>query len=168
MRQPAPTARRRAAEWGFHLATGYAVWIALTQRLAPSEVVVGAPVAILAAVASHLVWSQNGATFAGTGRLLLTGWQVVPYAVTGTLEILGVLARKLAGRPAPSLLCSARFDVGGAGPRAQARRALAIAYTSMTPNFIVLGVDREHGLLWYHQLERSDVPDMTRKLGARP
>ncbi|GEJ55399.1 hypothetical protein [Anaeromyxobacter diazotrophicus] len=168
MPEPAPTVRRRAVEWALHLAGAYAAWLAFTQRLAPSELAVGAGAALLAAVASRLVWSRNGATFAGAGRWLLAGWQVAPYAFTGTVEILRVLARQLGGRPAPSLLLAVRFDAGGPGPREQARRALAVAYTTMTPNFIVLGVDAERGLLWFHQLERSEVPDMTRRLGARP
>jgi hypothetical protein len=168
MPEAATHPHRRAAEWSLHVAVAYAVWLALTQRGAPSELGVGAAVAALAALASHVVWSRNGATFWGAGRLLAAGWQVAWYAVTGTFEILGVLFRQLAGRRAPSLLLSVRFDAGGGDAPARARRALAVAYTSMTPNFIVLGVDRERGLLWYHQLERSDVPDMTRKLGARP
>ncbi len=168
MSDPAPNARRRAAEWGVHVAVAYAAWLAFTQRLAASELGVGALVAVLAAVASYLVWSRNGATFWGAGKFLLTGWQVARYAVTGTFEILGVLVRRLAGRRAPSLLLSVRFEPGGRDALAQTRRALAVAYTTMTPNFIVLGVDRQRGLLWYHQVKRSDIPAMTRRMGARP
>lgn len=168
MPETAPNAPRRAAEWGVHVAVGCLAWLALTQRWAGTELGVGAAVAVLAAVASHVVWSRNGATFWGAGALLLPGWQVARYAVTGTVEILGVLIRRLGGRRAASLLLSVRFDAGGDDALAQTRRALAVAYTSMTPNFIVLGIDRKRGLLWYHQVKRGEIPDMTRRLGARP
>lgn len=48
------------------------------------------------------------------------------------------------------------------------RRALAIGYSTMTPNMIVIGIDHERGRMLYHQLERSPIAEMTRKLGARP
>ncbi len=160
--------RRRAAEWAVHIAVAFAAWLAFTQRWAPSELGVGAAVSVVAAAASDVVWSRNGASFRGAGRLLLSGWQVALYAVTGTFEVLKVLFRQLAGHPAPSLRLSVRFELGGTGALAQARQALAIAYTSMTPNFIVLGFDRERGLLWYHQLKRSEIPAMTRRMGAQP
>lgn len=168
MPEPRPHVRRPAAEWIAHLAVAYAAWLAFTQRGAPTELAAGAAVAVLAAVASQVVWSRNGATFWGAERLLLAGWQVAWYAVTGTSEILGVLFRQLAGRRAPSLLLAVRFDAQGGEAHAQARRALAVAYTSMTPNFIVLGVDRRRGLLWYHQVKRGEIPAMTRLMGARP
>ncbi len=161
-------ALRSAAEWGVHGAVAYCAWITLTQRAVASELLVGAVVAVLAAVASHVVWSRNGATFWGAGRIVLSGWQVIRYAATGTFEILGVLFRHLAGRRAPSLLLSVRFEPGGPDALAQARRALAVAYTSMTPNFIVLGLDRQRHLLWYHQVKRGEIPEMTRRMGARP
>jgi uncharacterized protein YbjT (DUF2867 family) len=49
-----------------------------------------------------------------------------------------------------------------------ALRALAIAYTTSTPNFIVIGIDRKRGQLVYHQIKKSPVLPVTVKLGARP
>jgi hypothetical protein len=79
-----------------------------------------------------------------------------------------VLARQILLRdPAPSLFYSVPFDAGGDDDESSFRRALAIAWTTATPNFVVVGIDRERGLLVYHQIRRSDVPEMTKRLGVR-
>jgi multisubunit Na+/H+ antiporter MnhE subunit len=158
---------RIAAEWTVHATLALAAWFAFTQRLSKGELLAGLVAAALAGTASRLVWAHNTATFAGAGRALLQAWRLPWYALVGTGEVLGVLLRHLTGRPAPSLLLSVPFDAGGGDARSQARRALAVTYTTITPNFIVLGIDRERGLLWYHQLRRGPVPRMTRALGAR-
>jgi hypothetical protein len=80
-----------------------------------------------------------------------------------------VLARQIfLGKPADSLFHSVRFEVGGDDDESAFRRALAIAYTTATPNFVIVDIDRERGLLVYHQIKQSRIPEMTRQLGARP
>jgi hypothetical protein len=158
---------RRAAEWLGHAALAFVGWLAFTQRLTSTELAAGALAACVAGTASLIVWSHNLATFRGEARALAQVWRLPKYALTGTWEILSVLAAHLAGRRAPSLLGCVRYEDRGDDPRSRARRALAVAYTTITPNFLVLGVDLERGLLWYHQLRRSPVPRMTVNLGAR-
>ena len=48
------------------------------------------------------------------------------------------------------------------GPNA--KRALAIAYTTSTPNFIVLGIDHQRGTLVFHQIEREPILTMLKRL----
>jgi hypothetical protein len=60
------------------------------------------------------------------------------------------------------------FEAGGDDEASAFRRALAIAWTTATPNFVIVGVDRRRGLLVYHQVRKSGIPEMTKKLGARP
>lgn len=158
---------RSPAEWLVHAALAFAAWVAFTERVTATELAAGVVAASIAGTASLLVWANNGATFRGAWGSVAQAWRLPKYALTGTWEVLGVLARHLAGHPAPSLLLSARLDVGD-DPRSRARQALAVAYTTVTPNFIVLGIDHERGLLWYHQIRRSEVPRMTVNLGVRP
>lgn len=102
-------------------------------------------------------------------RDLIQAWRLPWYAVSGTVEVLQGLARRLAGaRRAPSFLAAVRFDVGGADPAEAGRRALVVTYTTATPNFIVLGPIPEQHLLLYHQIIPGDVRKMTANLGARP
>jgi hypothetical protein len=96
-------------------------------------------------------------------------WRLPIYAVTGTAEIFAVLFRQLFGRkPAESLVLAVPFDAGGDDDESAARRALAVVYTTSTPNFIVIGVDRKRGHLVYHQIKRSPILQITKDLGARP
>ena len=76
---------------------------------------------------------------------------------------------KLFGRkPADSLLLAVPYEALGDDPGDAAKRALAIAYTTSTPNFIVLGIDKERGTLVFHQIERGPVLEVLKRLGARP
>jgi hypothetical protein len=38
----------------------------------------------------------------------------------------------------------------------------------MAPNFIIIGIDAAQSRMIFHQLERSEVPRMTKELGAQP
>jgi multisubunit Na+/H+ antiporter MnhE subunit len=96
-------------------------------------------------------------------------WRLPKYVVVGTWEIVAVLARQLFLRkPAESLFYSVPFDTGGDDDEASFRRALSIAYTTATPNFVVIGIDRDHRRLVYHQIQLSEIPEMTKRLGAKP
>ena len=59
------------------------------------------------------------------------------------------------------------FDPGGSDPESAARRALAIAYTTIPPNFVVLGIDLDKRVMLVHQVSESETPTMTRNLGAK-
>jgi multisubunit Na+/H+ antiporter MnhE subunit len=141
------------------------LWLALVGTISAHEVLVGLAVAVLAAIGSTLAWPRR--PLAADARALAQLWRFPKVAAVGTWEILAVLAgHLLRGRPAESLLLSVPFDVAE-DERGETRAALAVAYTSATPNFVVLGVDRERKLLVYHQVRRSPVPEMTRRLGAK-
>jgi multisubunit Na+/H+ antiporter MnhE subunit len=145
-----------------------AAWFVLTGSLSLHELGVGAVAVALALLAGAQVREEWVASLGGQGRLVAQAWRLPRYAVTGTWEILVVLARQLAGRGrADSLLLAVPFDRGEGGPRDRGRAALAVAYTSITPNFVVLGIDWHRGLLVYHQVRRGAVPELTRRLGAR-
>jgi multisubunit Na+/H+ antiporter MnhE subunit len=159
---------RAAGEWVGQSLVAMGAWMVFTARPSATELAAGAVASAVAGAVSRLVWAHNGAMLTGAGRSLLQAWRLPAAALTGTWEILSVLVRHLAGAPAPSLLLSVPFDVGDDGPRAEARRALAVTYTTITPNFIVLGIDRRRGLLWYHQIRRGPVLRLTVELGARP
>ena len=88
--------------------------------------------------------------------------------IQGTYEILWVSVRDLlGGRKAVSAFRIVGFEAGQLyDVHDTARRVLAVAYTTMAPNFIVLGVNTNKNNLVFHQIERSGVPQMTKNLGA--
>lgn len=144
------------------------LWIVLVEKFSAAELTTGAVCTLLAALASELAWGEHLTAFSGNPRLLLQAWRLPKLFVSGTWEILVVLARHLFTRhKAQSILRMVRFDAGQADdPEAAARRALAVAYTTMTPNFVIIGIDREGHSMLYHQIAASPVPVMTQKLGA--
>jgi multisubunit Na+/H+ antiporter MnhE subunit len=155
----------RAPAFAGQVALFLALWLALVGAVSAHEALVGLAVAVVAAVGSTIAWPRR--PVAADARSIAQLWRFPKVAAVGTWEILAVLARQLVRRiPAESLLLTVPFD-GGEGDRGETRAALAVAYTSATPNFVVLGIDRERKLLVYHQVRRSPVPEMTRRLGAK-
>jgi hypothetical protein len=96
-------------------------------------------------------------------------WRLPKYMITGSWEIFEVLFRQLfGGRPADSLMLAVPYEAIGDDDASAARRALAVAYTTSTPNFVVVGIDRKRAHLVFHQIKRSPVLQVTKNLGARP
>jgi multisubunit Na+/H+ antiporter MnhE subunit len=151
-------------------AVWFGAWLLLVEKLDPAELVVGAICATIAAVASELAWGTHLNRFSGNVRALLQAWHLPWLMLSGTWEIFKVLFRHLFTRhKADSLMLAVDFDAGAPDDANDAmRRALAVGYTTMTPNFVVIGIDQAKGRMLYHQLARSEVPKMARNLGARP
>lgn len=96
-------------------------------------------------------------------------WRIPWDIFTGTCEIVAMLVTDLfTGRRTGSFYRVCEFENMKANPRLAARRVLAIFYTTMSPDIVVIGIDRRQGRMLFHQLERSRVPKMTEALGAKP
>jgi multisubunit Na+/H+ antiporter MnhE subunit len=155
--------------WAVSFALSLGAWTLFAGKIGWNELVAGGIASAIAATAARIVWAQHIAGFRGHLAWLLAMWRLPVYAVTGTWEIFAVLFLQLFGRkPAESLILAVPFDKGGDDDESAARRALAIAYTTSTPNFIVIGVDGKRGQLVYHQIKRSPILRITKDLGARP
>jgi hypothetical protein len=84
-------------------------------------------------------------------------------------EIIVILLKDLLGiRRAGSFYRVCGFKTSKSDPQLVARRILATFYTTMAPNFIVIGIDFRQSRMLFHQLERSSVSQMTKALGAQP
>lgn len=141
-------------------------WIASVASLKLHEILVGILATLLSTVLSTFILRTLAISFRPSLRDLVQVWRLAWYALSGTAEITLVLLRDLAGRRAPSLFRSAPYFAVGSNGRDTARRVLAIAYTTVAPNFVVVGIDCSRRQLLFHQVEPSKVPRMTQKLGA--
>jgi len=160
---------RRVLAWFLLWSLSFALMMLYAGKIAPDEALFAAIGSTISASASKIVLQNRLAPLRGEWRCVAQIWRLPRYIVTGTWEVLAVLARQVFLRkPAPSLRYGVRFDTGGDDDESAFRRALAIAYTTATPNFVILGVDRERGLLVYHQIEKGPIPEMTVRLGAKP
>ena len=147
----------------------FVTWFLLVGRLGTDEAWAAIPGSLLAALATWVVLEQHVVGFSDRAGHLLEAWRLPGYMITGSVEIFRVLLRQLFGRkPADSLLLAVPYEALGDDPGDAAKRALAIAYTTSTPNFIVLGIDKEGGTLVFHQIERGPVLEVLKRLGARP
>jgi multisubunit Na+/H+ antiporter MnhE subunit len=155
--------------WLFLWALSFALMLLYVGKIAPDELLFAAFGSAVSATASKIVLENHIAPLRAQWRAVAQIWRVPKYVVSGTWEILAVLARQIFLRkPAESLFYAVPFDAGGDDDESAFRRALAIAYTTATPNFVIIGIDRERGLLVYHQIQLSAIPEMTKRLGARP
>lgn len=143
------------------------LWILLTGNTRPHELIVGEVVLFLSGGFLYLVVSKGHLVLDLRWTDLATGWRIPWYIVSGVYEIIVVLAKDICrAQPAGSFYRFSGFTTSKSDPRLIARRVLATAYTTTAPNFIIIGIDYRQSRMLFHQLERSSVPKMTRKLGA--
>ena len=155
--------------WLLLWATSFVLMLLYVGKVATDELIVAALGSLVTATASRIVLATHVAPLAAQWRAVAQIWRLPKYIVTGTWEVLAVLARQIfLGKPAESLFHAVPFDVGADDDQSAMRRALAVGYTTATPNFVIVGIDREKGLLVYHQIRHSPIPEMTKRLGARP
>jgi len=148
----------------------YALYLGFTDNTGFRELITGACVATVATVATLVLASAGRVHFRFRMRDVFQAWHIPWYVILGTVEVLHGLGKQVfRRRGAPSLIAAVPFDPGKHNsPTDAARRALAITFTTETPNSIVLGIVEEQKLLIYHQITPGKVRAMTRNLGARP
>ncbi len=145
------------------------LWLLFVAKFSLDELLAGMAASAVATIAAAVFEALGLVKFRPILHSLIQAWRIPWYLLSGTGEIFHGLAKQLfthAG--APSTLRAVPFDVGGDDPESAARRALAVTYTTITPNFIVLGIVAEQGLLLYHQILPGPVLTITKQLGARP
>lgn len=141
-------------------------WVACAGSSEIHELLLGMAAAFLSTAFSFYAIRRLPIRFRPTFTDLLQCWRLPAYVATDVAVVLGVLARDLAGWRAPSLFRSAPWRANSKSARDLARRSLAVAYSTVSPNCVVVGIDREQGEMLFHQVKASPVPEMTRRLGA--
>ena len=155
--------------WALLWAVTFVVWGIFVGKIAADEALFAAIGTTITLLATGVIVRQRLSPPRAEWRAVAQAWRLPKYIVVGTWEIVAVLAKQIFLRkPAESLFHSVPFDTGGDDDESSFRRALAIAYTTATPNFVVIGIDREHRRLVYHQIQLSKIPEMTKRLGANP
>ncbi len=167
-----PKSRRIHPGWPVRLLSGIALllfagWVLLVGSLHPHEMIVGAVVVLLSTSFCAVVLRSDTLALELRLRDLMQLWHVPGEIAKDAWVITSVLFRDLLfGQRAESLYRVAGFKASRRNPVLVARAALAIAYTTLSPNTIVLGIDPAQGHMLFHQLRRDDLPASTRALGA--
>jgi hypothetical protein len=143
------------------------IWILLVGGTKAHEMIIGA--ASMALAAAFLYNAKQSDTLDLRFRAVdvTTGWRLPCYLVSDVWVVTKVLVLDLLQiKPAGSYCRVWGFRTSKNGPVLAARRALATAYTSATPNSIVVGVDYEQNRILIHQMRPSGLTAMQRELGA--
>lgn len=141
-------------------------WTACVASFSAHELIIGIPATALSVAFCLFVVHKLELRFRPSLADLAEIWRLPWYVTVDVAQVVWVLLQDLAGKRAPSLFRATPWRVNEDSGRGTARRVLAIAYTTVSPNLIVVGIDCEHGQLLFHQLVASKVPVMTRNLGA--
>jgi multisubunit Na+/H+ antiporter MnhE subunit len=130
------------------------VWMLLVDTYSVAEVLAGAATALLATVATLLVYAQRVVRLRPSAKL---AWMLPRWAAQVPID-LWLLARELiralAGGHRGGRFYARPF-AGGVGPRENARRAAIELFGSLAPNTIVVGVDERQVIV--HQLAARHV-----------
>lgn len=161
------TDRSRAAAQTLVLTVALAVfWIACVPTVRTHELLVGAGAVLLSVASSLFVVRTLPLRFRPSMAEIAQIWRVPSTVVLDLFQITLVLARDFAGQTAPSLFRSAPWRPIRNNGEDTAKRALAITYTTVSPNCIVVGIDCKRGQILLHQLKADPVPTLTQNLGA--
>lgn len=141
-------------------------WLACVANLSLHDMIVGLPAVFLSVAFSFFAIRILPIRFRPSSISLIQIWRLPWYIMSGLTEIAWILVKDFAGKPAASLFRSASWGPVADNGADTAKRTLAIAYTTVAPNFIVIGIDAERGQILFHQVQKSGVPIMTQHLGA--
>lgn len=141
-------------------------WIACVATFHVDEMLVGAGALVLSVAFCLFTIRTLPLEFRPTPGEIAQVLRVPWYVVVDLAQVMLVLLLDCFGRRAPSLFRSVPWEHVENNGRDTARRVLAIAYTTVSPNCIAIGVDCGRGQFLYHQLRRDRLPSFTRSLGA--
>lgn len=147
----------------------YVCWMVFVGTFALHERLIGVIGALLATAGLFIINRNYPARFHPRLTELLSLWRLPGYLVSDTWKILALKTKGLREVQTPnSLFRVVPFRAGEKDdPRATARRVLAVIYTTITPNTVVLGVNTNGQKLLLHELVRGPLSKMTQDLGAR-
>jgi multisubunit Na+/H+ antiporter MnhE subunit len=143
----------------------FGLWLLFENQTNYYELLIGTGAALFGAIGTEIARRHHMARFRPRLRWVLEAWRLPWYVLEGCAVIIWVLIKHPFASE-KSVLRSLPFDSGDDGAASAARRALAIAYTTTPPNFVVLSIDLVKRLMVVHQVRKSPTPTMTRNLGA--
>lgn len=131
----------------------FVLWMALIDTREPAQVYAGLIVAAIATLGSELVRRQGIARTRVRARWLLRLYRPllsVPRDL-GRLTVAALAALRPGAQPVAGRFRTLPFKAAS-GPEGRGREALAELAGSFSPNTLVVGLDRERGVLLVHQL----------------
>jgi hypothetical protein len=168
-RRPARLQRLSLLLFALAVALMAGEWVLLVAGTHLHEMLVGAASVLAATTFLYFVYRSEALQTKFRAKDIFACWRIPWYLASGIYEITAILLKDLLHiKRAGSFYRVAGFKTSKRDPLLIARRVLAIIYTTVAPNFIVIGIDYDQSRMLFHQLERSSIPKMTQELGAQP
>jgi multisubunit Na+/H+ antiporter MnhE subunit len=138
------------------------LWVLFTDTLRTSELMVGIPAAALATLAMESVRSETHPRFLPRVKWIVEFWRI-PFQIAADCRLITrAMARLLfTNDHRTGTFESVPFPARGRDAQSVAKRALAILYTTLPPNTIVIGIDRKRDVMLIHRLEPTGGPGIT-------
>jgi multisubunit Na+/H+ antiporter MnhE subunit len=145
---------RRVATWLAWWVLLMSLWVAVDDSFESDELLVGAGVAALAALAAELVSQQADLRLRIRAAWLARALGLPGQVVQQTFLVFASLARTLFTKAPPPRGRFRELPVpyGDDTPLGETRRILLIGARSLAPNEFVLGIDAERDIMVTHQL----------------
>ena len=143
-------------------------WIACVSSVRLHELLVGVAATVVSTAFSIFVIRTLPLHFRPTFSQVAEIWRLPWNVAVDLAQVIFVLLLDFAGRSAPSLFRATRWRPVASDGTETASRTLATAYTTISPNMVVVGIDCERRWMLFHQISKSEVPAMTQRLGAEP
>ncbi len=143
------------------------LWMMYTSSPRLAELYVGFGVAALGVLGSCLIRGSGLAAFRPRPRWIALAFLEPWYVIVGSYRLAVSLIRALLHRPSLARFHAIPFDTGGDDPESSTRRTLTIAYLTIPPDSVVVGIDRHVNELLLHEIQPSPLPLIARELGAQ-
>ncbi|MGC2638992.1 MAG: hypothetical protein WA294_17540 [Acidobacteriaceae bacterium] len=130
------------------------------------EMLVGLGALVLSATFTLFVVRTLPLRFRPSVGNLVQVWRLPWSIAVDALQIAFALLRDFLGHPAESHFRSVAYRYTSGSGADTARRTLAVATSTISPNFIVIGIDTDRRQMLFHQLKKTAVPALTQRLGA--
>lgn len=157
---------RQLAFWFLDFILLMALWLAFVFKAEWQETVVGIGAAALGASATAAVRATGHPRFLPRLSWILEFRRVPGQIISDTAAMIGKLFRMaVRGDTGIGRIIAIPFEPGDEGGHSVARRALAVTYASISPDSIVMEIDRAHNRALVHMLTGRRAPEVLRRLG---
>jgi multisubunit Na+/H+ antiporter MnhE subunit len=144
---------KRVGSWLAWWASLMSLWLVLDYSLAVAELLVGAGVAAVGAFVTELVAYQAASHFRMRTQWLVPVFHLPARVARDTIIVFGALFKRLVhGEEPASGFLAVPKAWGNESAQDLTRRVLLVGGSSVAPNTLVLGIDRERDVMVVHHL----------------
>ena len=157
---------RRLTFWFIDFGLLLILWLAFVFKLDWQEALVGIGAAALGAFGAAAVRATGHPRFQPRLSWILEFRSVPGQIARDTAALTGRLFLMIFRRDTDiGRIIAVPFQTGGSDGRSVARRMLAVTYASISPDAIVMNIDRANNRVFVHVLTSRRAPDLLRRLG---